>query len=243
MIDLIKDILTSPAGSFGFVFGTLALSYWLVHFVTKKVAQIQARHDELTRNGEKLESKTLALFEKLEHSGEKLENKTLNLLNKMEEKAQIKFDSFDGKIDEIRKDLAFLRGFMESVQKAVTDGYTQKHSPISLTEKGKKEVEERGLDKIVEKNWPVIFQTIEKEAVSKNPYDIQSYCMETAYISPEKFFSSDEVSYIKELAFKNGLALMTYTNMLAVLIRDKYFLVKGMNVDDVDKYAPSTSNP
>mgnify|MGYP000785736362 CR=1 FL=1 len=212
MIDLIKDILTSPAGSFGFVFGILALSYWLVHFVTKKITVINANHNHLTES-----------------------------LKENKDEAKIKFDSFEGKIDEIRKDLAFLRGFMESVQKAVTDGYTQKHSPISLTEKGKKEVEERGLDKIVEKNWPIIFQTIEKETVSKNPYDIQTYCMETAYISPEKFFTPDEVSYIKELAFKNGLALMTYTNMLAVLIRDRYFLVKGMNVDDVDKYAPSAS--
>jgi hypothetical protein len=32
---------------------------------------------------------------------------------------------------------------------------------------------------------------------------------------------------------------MTYTNMLAVLIRDKYFLIKGIAIEDVDKYDPN----
>ena len=128
--------------------------------------------------------------------------------------------------------------FTESIQKTVTDGYTQRHSPVSLTEKGRAEVKESGLDKMVERNWPKICQTLDKETKSKNPYDIQSYCMENVFVSPEKFFTDEDVFYIKELAFKKGLALMTYTNMLAVLIRDKYFIQKGIDVKDVDKYDP-----
>lgn len=212
MLELIKDIFQSPAGSFGFVFGILALGFWLVHYVTKKITEINASHTTL----------------KSEMSDSKNDS-------------QSKFSLMDGKIDEIRKDIAYLRGFMESIQKVVTDGYTQRHSPLSLTEKGIAEVKESGLDKIVDKNWNKIFQTLESNVKSKNPYDIQSYCMENVYVYLDKFFTADDVYYIKELAFKKGLALMTYTNMLAVLIRDRYFKEKGLDIADIDKFDPNPS--
>lgn len=212
MLELIKDIFQSPAGSFGFVFGILALGFWLVHYVTKKITEINASHTTL----------------KSEMSDSKNDS-------------QSKFSLMDGKIDEIRKDIAYLRGFMESIQKVVTDGYTQRHSPLSLTEKGIAEVKESGLDKIVDKNWNKIFQTLESDVKSKNPYDIQSYCMENVYVYLDKFFTADDVYYIKELAFKKGLALMTYTNMLAVLIRDRYFKEKGLDIADIDKFDPNPS--
>ena len=209
MLELIRDIFQSPAGSFGFVFGLLALGYWLVHYVTKKVTEINASHSTL----------------KCEMSDNKND-------------AHGKFSLMDGKIDEIRKDIAYLRGFSESIQKLVTDGYTQRHSPVSLTEKGSAEVRDSGLDKIVDRNWEKIFHTLENDVKSKNPYDIQSYCMENVYVCPDRFFNDDDVYYIKELAFKKGLALMTYTNMLAVLIRDRYFREKGLEISDIDRFDP-----
>jgi len=57
-------------------------------------------------------------------------------------------------------------------------------------------------------------------------------------LQPNKFFAESDVLLIKELAYKKGLALMTYTNILGVLIRDKYFRQKGIDIDDVDKHAP-----
>lgn len=134
----------------------------------------------------------------------------------------------ESNIDEIRKDMAFVKGFMESLQKSVTDGYTQKHSPVSLTELGKKEVENSKLNDIVARNWVKISMAVEEGAQSQSPYDIQSYCMETAYVTPEMFFEPSDISYIKELAFRKGLALMTYTNMLGVLIRDRYLKEKNL---------------
>ena len=260
MVELVREILVSPAGSFGFVFGILVLAFWLVYFITKKITIINAKHDDLVEKEKDLEERTLKALEKseekvdkrcslLETNGEKLESRTLSALKAFEEGIQKKFDAIEdstqrrfeqveSKIDDIRKDISYLRGFTESIQKTVTDGYTQRHSPVSLTEKGRAEVKESGLDKMVERNWPKICQTLDKETKSKNPYDIQSYCMENVFVSPEKFFTDEDVFYIKELAFKKGLALMTYTNMLAVLIRDKYFIQKGIDVKDVDKYDP-----
>ena len=144
----------------------------------------------------------------------------------------------EGHIDEIRRDISYLKGHTDRLQKTVNDGYTQKNSPISLTEKGKEEVAESRLDEIVDRNWLRINDTLQKEVLSKNPYDIQSYCMEEVFVSPEKFFEDEDFSYIKKLAFNKGLALMTYTNMLAVLIRDRYFQENGIDISEVDKFAP-----
>lgn len=46
MWGVIETALSSPAGSFAFVAGLLVLSYWLVHYVTKKIERwsIKAEH-------------------------------------------------------------------------------------------------------------------------------------------------------------------------------------------------------
>lgn len=219
--EVFKFISATFGISAAVAFAIIILALWLTYYITKKVTIINAKHEELVTDGEKMEGRLLKTLER------------------NEENAQKKFEGMESKVDDIRKDIAFLKGFMESIQKNLTDGYTQRHSPISLTDKGKAEVLSSGLDKIVDSNWITICETLEKEVPSNNPYDIQTYCIETAYVTPEKFFSASDVSYIKELAFKNGLGLMTYTNMLAILIRDKYFSEKGINVEDVDKYDPA----
>jgi hypothetical protein len=56
MIDLIKQALQSPAGSFGFVFSLLVLGFWLVHWVTRKVTIINSSHDGLNKKIDKIES-------------------------------------------------------------------------------------------------------------------------------------------------------------------------------------------
>jgi hypothetical protein len=55
MIDVIKDILLSPAGSFGSVFALFALAFWLVHWITKKVTGINFSHDALSNSVKKME--------------------------------------------------------------------------------------------------------------------------------------------------------------------------------------------
>lgn len=198
MIELIKNILNSPAGSFAFVFSFIVLAFWMCHWITKKLTKINTEHDHLTNN----------------------------------------VNSAVGNIDKIRRDLAYIKGSIDIMQRQTSDGYTQRNSPISLTEKGKEEVSRNNLDILVERNWDAIYRLMDKEVESKNPYDIQRYCLETAATEPEKLFADSDVALIKELAFKNGLALMTYTNILGVLIRDKYFKQKGINIEDVDKHDP-----
>jgi len=55
MFDLLNGILTSPAGSFGFVFALLALAFWMIHWVTKKVTEINAEHGGFKKSVDKIE--------------------------------------------------------------------------------------------------------------------------------------------------------------------------------------------
>lgn len=140
MFDILRDIFSSPAGSFGFVAGLIILGGWVIYYVTKFKTTLDVKH-------------------------ESLEKSTAKII---------------GNIDEIRKDVAFLRGSMEILTKN-NDKLTQRNSPISLTE-----------------------------------------------------------------AFKNGYPLMSYTNMLGVLIRDKYFKERGIDIYEIEKYEPqnkATNNP
>jgi hypothetical protein len=61
MVDLLKDIIRSPAGSFGSVAALFGLAFWLVHWITKKVVAITSAHDRLTISVEKMEEN----FEKM----------------------------------------------------------------------------------------------------------------------------------------------------------------------------------
>jgi len=55
MIELIKQCLQHPAGSFGFVFSLLTLAFFLVHWITKKVTIINNSHSGINKAIDKLE--------------------------------------------------------------------------------------------------------------------------------------------------------------------------------------------
>jgi len=55
MVDFLWDLPTSPAGSFGFLFAFVILGAWLIHWVTKKVTEIQSDHSGLSKSVDKME--------------------------------------------------------------------------------------------------------------------------------------------------------------------------------------------
>jgi hypothetical protein len=89
-------------------------------------------------------------------------------------------------IDDIRKDLAYVKGSIEAAI-GLKDLLTRKKSPISLTELGEKISKENDFENIIAINWDKILRTLELENF-KNAYDIQEFCIDTAFIEPEKFF-------------------------------------------------------
>lgn len=194
MLELIRDILKSDAGSFGFVVGLLVLAFYLVHFVTKKVTAITSENAAINKH----------------------------------------IDKFETCLDDIRKDISYLKGSLDII-KSSSDSLIQAHSPISLTELGKKVSQEIGVNEILARNWSNIESILERDLVDKSAYDIQQYCIEEVSVEPEKFFTKEDLDKIKQYAFEHGKPVEIYTRMIGVLIRDKYFEVKGITPSEVDK--------
>lgn len=131
----------------------------------------------------------------------------------------------EGNIDEMRKDISYLKGSVDLLSK---NPLAQAHSPISLTELGLKVSDELGAPDIIARNWAKIQNDLDLNICNKNAYDIQQYCMETAAIEPERFLSTDDLNKLKQFAFKQGNSLQYYAPVFGVIIRDKYFEIKGI---------------
>lgn len=157
-------------------------------------------------------------------------------LNKTLEKAE-------KNIDEIRRDISFLKGSMDIVKggrRDETSPLMQSHSPISLTKEGKQVANELDAYNLIDKNWSRIRHDLQK-MVGKNAYDIQQYCIETADVDSSFFFDEETIDHVKMYAFRKGMPVQMYLRMLGLLIRDRFFEEQGIPLYEVDDNAPQKS--
>lgn len=208
-IQLIRDILSSPAGSFAFVAGIMGLIIWLTHWVTKKVTEITTSHEHIEKENQKVSDNVGKVCDKIENN-----------------------------IDDIRKDISYLKGMID-IFKSGASPLAQSHSPVSLTELGHRVAKELDAESMVQRNWDAIMKDIEEHAEGKTAYDIQEYCMETAVVEPERFLIPDDMAKLKDYAFKQGKPIAMYSQIYAILIRDKYLQIKGIPVEEVDRTKPA----
>lgn len=139
----------------------------------------------------------------------------------------------------MQKSLDALVQSLQGGQKGSPDPYTQAHSPLSLTSLGEEMTVRMGVRDMLLKNWPGIRRLISDHAASKNPYDIQQFCLEQAIVFPEKFLNPEDLDRLKTDAFQKGLTLTPYMRAVAVLVRDKYFKENGIDVKEVDASDPA----
>lgn len=124
-------------------------------------------------------------------------------------------------------------------QNIKTDGFTQTHSPLSITKQGWEMVERLGVKKMFDENWPRVKELIDNGVADKNAYDIDDFCLKQAVVFPDKFLTEDNLSVLKDDAFKRGLTLTSYMKVIAVMARDEYFKEKGINIEDIAKETKS----
>ena len=201
MIELLKDALSSPAGSFAFVFALMILGGWLIHWVTKKVTEINSEHSGFTKTVDKME----------------------------------------GTINDIRKDLSYVKGSIDVIKVGNMGTLLQSKSPITLSEEGNTVAKEIGAEAIIARNWEKIFSQLENFVGNTNAYDIQQYCMENVSVDPELFFDTEGLTILKNYAYNHGNPLQLYTRMMGVLIRDKYMKIKGIAMAEIDKHDPNAN--
>lgn len=147
-------------------------------------------------------------------------------------------EKLEQNVDGIRSDIMFIKAQINLFASNKPDSLTQSHSPINLTEIGKKVAGEMGIENLIAANWDKIYDFVDKNVKSKNAYDIQQFCIEAATIYLDKLFSVEDLNKIKTFAYNSGRPLGFYGGMIGVLIRNKYFELKRINPDEVDKYKP-----
>lgn len=152
---------------------------------------------------------------------------------------EVTITKLETSITYMQKSIDTLTQSLQSSNKIITDPFTQTHSPISITAKGQKMVERLKLDLMFDNNWEHIRPFIENNATSKNPYDIQQFCIEQAVVFPEKFLQEEQVAILKTDAYKTGIPLTSYMKVVAVMARDRYFKEHDIDVSEVDKTAPN----
>ena len=144
----------------------------------------------------------------------------------------------DSWIDDLRKDMSYVKGTLEIMQNQNGD-LAQAHSPISLTEKGKNLAETNHIQEMISANWQQIMSAIDKNVSNKNAYDIQQFCIQTMAVEPNVFLSDSDVLILKQQAYNAGKVLQEFSIIPAILIRDRYFTEKNIEMADVDKYDPT----
>lgn len=149
------------------------------------------------------------------------------------------YEKTDKSIDDIRKDLSYIKGTLDLLTKNAENSLAKAHSPISLTDKGKEIADELNIDFIIDNNWQRIKSNLDSKVKNKNPYDIQQYCRETAAVEPEAFFTNEEVLLLKKEAYNKGLNFITLSIVPALRIRDRYMKEKGISIEDIDKHDPN----
>lgn len=159
---------------------------------------------------------------------------------------QSKHDTFthsvnkmESNIDEIRRDLAYLKGTIDIIKANPQQSPVQARSPLSPSDVGLKIIEELNLNEMIARNADRIMNYLNANIGSRNPYDIQKFCIETASVELDKFFIDTDIDKIKQYAFEHGQTLFYYGSLIGVLVRDLYFSKNQINVIEVDKHDPS----
>ena len=158
-------------------------------------------------------------------------------------------DRLDKRIESLRDDVHEIKGDLQYIKSMINvqvntpvkgqDSMVQAHSPLSLTDVGKQAVIDMKAEEAIAVNWEKIKEIMDVEITNKNPYDIQTYCLEKITIAPERFFDTARIEAFKIYAFQHGRTLFECMKVIGILVRDKYFEVQGIPLAALDGPSPS----
>ena len=210
MIDLLREALNSPAGSFSFIFSIMMLGGLIIFYVTRTMTKIITEHGQFNKR-----------------------------MDKTEDAHEKRMDKTEASIDLIKADIVIIKADISEMKGVINarlgSTVSRKRSPEVLTEEGEKIVSDYHLDVMVHNNWDRISAAINSLG-TRNQYDLQEFCFYTAYLDTEnikeaKFFSEKDIDKLKIVAYKTGYPLVIITKVImGILIRDRYF--KENTIDD-----------
>ena len=219
ILDIIKEILGSTAFIGGAIFvgivvGALFLAWWGRGIKEKvdKVDDHEKTMDEFRRAVAKLDNLPCT-----NHTDDIRRHDT-------------EHRDTEKRLTKVETSVEFLQKSVEDLTKNLKVGgtglilgtYTQNHSPLSITDKGREMMQRVGMGEMFDKNWDRIDKLITEGVEDKNAYDIDQFCMEQAVVFPDKFLGKEDITVLKNDAYKEGLSLTSYMRVVAILARNRY---------------------
>ncbi len=130
--------------------------------------------------------------------------------------------------ENVRPDLKDVRERMSSLE-GKTSSLFQAHSPIGLTGKGKKFLEESGLQEFINDNKEELMRQCDSHQTMATPYDVQ----EMAFAFFDDLALPDDVEVkMKNVAFNHGVSLGELRRTGGIYFRDICLETLGFHVDD-----------
>lgn len=148
-------------------------------------------------------------------------------------KYQNKVDNLEKQSDKNEKGLQDVRDKAIACETALKERepLTRRKSPVELTGRGQKILEESNGMKFVDENYLELKNLVE----ASNPatsYDIQELSRQII----DDLKNDSRLNPIKDYLFKEGLELDDIVVVLGIYLRNKILIEKGITTDDIDKY-------
>jgi hypothetical protein len=145
----------------------------------------------------------------------------------------------------IKTSIAYMQKTLDSLNNSNRGGgiiLTKTNSPLSITKEGYNVIDNLGIYDMLDDNWLNIKYFIKENTKSQNPYDIQQFCIEQAVVFPEKFLREEYLDKVKKEAYLQGVPLIEYMKLIAVIVRDMFFEEHDIDIVDVDKHDPNNTD-
>lgn len=108
---------------------------------------------------------------------------------------------------------------------------TRKRSPVTLTDRGAKFLQDSGSKQFVEDNFDELLKKIE-DLKPTTAYDVQ----ENAKRIVEELRGDERLNPIKEFLFKDGSSMDDVVTVMGTYLRDKILKHKNWNIEDIDSH-------
>ena len=211
MFQVLKTVITSPAGSFAFVCGSVILVGWFVFWLHGKFVTMLSEHAHVKSNCENLDKRIESLRDDMH-----------------EIKGDIRY-------------IKNMVNIQVNTPAQGQEAMLKAHSPLSLTAAGEAAAVAMGAERAVASNWEAIRTHLATDVPGLNPYDIQTYCLEKIPVSPEVFFDAATLESFKMYAFTSGRTLFECLKVVGIIVRNKYFESVGISLDALNAPAATSN--
>lgn len=131
-----------------------------------------------------------------------------------------KIDIFDSSIKELKNEMKDVNTRVSKIEGGLErdrayGGIVKAKSPLSLTDKGRRVLQESGAQNYLDKNKSILIKEIEA-CKPKSSYDVQEFSKQVL----DSHKNEDDFIEIKEYVYKNGLVLDHVIMGMAIYLRD-----------------------